>query len=160
MVSSFFSLFHILLTRDQAFFPPVPPKKPSWSVNRFGERAGVWWFAVGLDYFFLPSGQSPPTVECFTKPGKVIIKRELIELKEVGNTSRQLTTPNESPRLLGDCSSLQISIFQIHQIFNISYFPQFNLSFEKKYLFPKMSKINQKFTQNRQTVVNEISREI
>ena len=37
-------------------------------------------------------------------------------------------------------SSLQISIFQIHQIFNISYFPQFNLSFEKKYLFPKMPK--------------------
>ena len=29
-------------------------------------------------------------------------------------------------------SSLQISIFQIHQIFNISYFPQFNLSFQKK----------------------------
>ena len=37
-------------------------------------------------------------------------------------------------------SSLQISIFQIHQIFNISYFPQFNLSFEKKCLFPKMTK--------------------
>ena len=37
-------------------------------------------------------------------------------------------------------SSLQISIFQIHQIFNISYFHQFNLSFEKKYLFPKMPK--------------------
>ena len=36
--------------------------------------------------------------------------------------------------------SLQISIFQIHHIFNISYFPQFNLSFEKKYLFPKMPK--------------------
>ena len=36
--------------------------------------------------------------------------------------------------------SLQISIFQIHQIFNISYFPQFNLSFEKKYLFPKTPK--------------------
>ena len=26
----------------------------------------------------------------------------------------------------------KFSIFQIHQIFNISYFPQFNLSFEKK----------------------------
>ena len=37
-------------------------------------------------------------------------------------------------------SSLQISIFQIHQIFNISYFPQFNLSFEKKYIFPKKPK--------------------
>ena len=34
---------------------------------------------------------------------EVIIKRELIELKGVGNTSRQLTTPIESPRLLGDC---------------------------------------------------------
>ena len=46
---------------------------------------------------------------------------------------------NESPRLVGNClvsvyynSSLQISIFQIHEIFNISYFPQFNLSFGKK----------------------------
>ena len=37
-------------------------------------------------------------------------------------------------------SSLQISIFQIHQIFNISYFPQFNLSFEKESLFPKTPK--------------------
>ena len=37
-------------------------------------------------------------------------------------------------------SSPQISIFKIHQIFNISYFPQFNLFLEKKYLFPKMSK--------------------
>ena len=37
-------------------------------------------------------------------------------------------------------SLLQISIFQIHQIFNISYFPQFNLSFEKIYLFPKIPK--------------------
>ena len=34
---------------------------------------------------------------------KVIIKREFIELKGVGNTSRQLTTPKESPRLVGDC---------------------------------------------------------
>ena len=103
-------------------------------------------------------------------------------------------------------SSLQISIFQIHQIFNNSYFPQFNLSVEKKYLFLKIPslrvagvskkarggspqarsfarwllrslrlkkerkrllhrlqtcpKITQKFTQNRQTVVNEMSREI
>ena len=37
-------------------------------------------------------------------------------------------------------SSLYISIFQIYQIFNISYFRQFNLSFEKKYLFPKIPK--------------------
>ena len=38
-------------------------------------------------------------------------------------------------------SSLQISIFQIHQIFNVSYFLQFNLSFEKKKnLFSKMRK--------------------
>ena len=29
---------------------------------------------------------------------------------------------------------------KIHQIFNISSFPQFNLSFQKKYLFPKMHK--------------------
>ena len=36
-------------------------------------------------------------------------------------------------------SSLQISIFQILQIFDISY-SQFKLSFKKKYLFPKMPK--------------------
>ena len=59
---------------------------------------------------------------------RTIIKRELLGLKCAGNITRQLTTPNESPRLVGD--SLQISIFQIHQIFNISYFPKFNLSFE------------------------------
>ena len=58
-------------------------------------------------------------------------------------------------------SSLQISIFQIHQIFNNSYFSQFNLSFEKKYLFPKIAKDHtQKFTQNHQTEVNEMSRQI
>ena len=54
-------------------------------------------------------------------------------------------------------SSLQISIFQIHQIFNISYFPQLNLSLIP---LPKCPKITQKFPQNSQTVVNEISREI
>ena len=54
-------------------------------------------------------------------------------------------------------SSLQISIFQIHQVFNISYFPQFNLFFEKK---TSLSQNAQKFTQNRQIEVNEMSREI
>jgi len=52
--------------------------------------------------------------------------------------------PKESPWLVGDCLVkiynflLQIPISQIYQIFNISYLPQFDLSFEKKYLFPKM----------------------
>ena len=34
-----------------------------------------------------------------------IIERKLLGLKWVGNTTRQLqfTTPNESPRLVGDC---------------------------------------------------------
>ena len=63
----------------------------------------------------------------------------------------------ESSRLVGDCLSL-VSID--HQIFNISYFPQFNLSFEKNISFPKCPKITQKFTRNRQTVVNEINGEI
>ena len=58
-------------------------------------------------------------------------------------------------------SSLQISIFQIHQIFKFSYFPHFNTyPLRKNISFPKCPKITQKFTQNRQTVVNEISREI
>ena len=58
-------------------------------------------------------------------------------------------------------SSLQILIFQIHQIFNISYFPQINLSFEEKKIpLPKCPEITQKFTQNRQPVVMIISIEI
>ena len=57
-------------------------------------------------------------------------------------------------------SALQISIFQIYQIFNSSYFPQFNLSFEKKISFQKCPKTTQKFTQNRLTVLNKISIEI
>ena len=55
-------------------------------------------------------------------------------------------------------SSLQISIFQIHQIFNISYLPQFNLSFKKKISHSQnVQKITQKFTQNRKTLENVLS---
>ena len=54
-------------------------------------------------------------------------------------------------------SSLQNSIFEIHQNFNISYFPQFNLSFEKNITFQICPKITPKFTQNRLTVVAKIS---
>ena len=66
------------------------------------------------------------------------IKRELIELKWVENTTRQLTPQKRAPGWQGTVwcpstnSSLQISIFQIRQIFNIPYFPQLNLSFQKK----------------------------
>ena len=82
---------------------------------------------------------------------------ELLGLEWVGNTTRQLTTPKDSPRLVAKetvwCpstySSLQILIFYIHQIFNILYFRQFNLSSS-----PKCPKIAQKFTQNCQTGVN------
>ena len=34
----------------------------------------------------------------------------------------------------------KFQFFKIHEIFNIAYFPQFNLSFEKKHLFPKVPK--------------------
>ena len=51
----------------------------------------------------------------------------------------------ERPRLVGGLFGIRLlilhykfQIFQIHQIFNISYLPQFNLSFEKKNLFPKI----------------------
>ena len=54
-------------------------------------------------------------------------------------------------------SLLRISIFQIHQIFNISYFPQFNLSFKKNISFPKCPKVTQKCTQNRKTLRNVLS---
>ena len=38
-----------------------------------------------------------------------------------------------------------------------SHFPQFNLSFEKAYLFTKIPKYHPKFTQKRQTAVMVIS---
>ena len=47
--------------------------------------------------------------------------------------------------------------FQVHQIFNISYFPQFNLPFQTNASFPKSPKNLHK---TRQTVVNEMSGEI
>ena len=71
------------------------------------------------------------------------IKRDLLGLKWIGNTARQLTPPKRAPGWQGAVSyppSLQISIFQIHVTFNISYFPQFNLPFEKRYLFQKIPK--------------------
>ena len=43
-------------------------------------------------------------------------------------------------------SSLQILIFQIHQISDISYFPQFNLSHEKIPLSPNAQKSPKKST--------------
>ena len=98
---------------------------------------------------------------------EVILKGELLGLKWAGTTTRRLNTPKESPRLVADCldppinSSLQISIFQVLQILNISHFPQCNLSFEKKKIsFQKCHKITQKFTQNRLTIVNYTSIEI
>ena len=39
----------------------------------------------------------------------------------------------------------------IHQIFNISYFLQFNSTFEKNYLFPKMPQNQPTFAQNRRS---------
>ena len=56
--------------------------------------------------------------------------RELLRLKWAGNTTRQLTPQKRAPGWWGTVwcpstnSSLQISIFQIYQIFNISYFHQ------------------------------------
>ena len=43
--------------------------------------------------------------------------------------------------------TFQISIFQIHQIFNMSYFPQFNLHFKKK-TSPEMPKNHPKIYTN------------
>ena len=50
--------------------------------------------------------------------------------------------------------SIKSSTFHIIVFLNLTY------PFEVKYLFPKMSKNHQKFTQNRPTVVSEISREM
>ena len=76
-----------------------------------------------------------------------IIKRKLLGLKWVGNTTRQFTTPNESPRLFGDflvsvyqffTSNFNFSKSMKSSIFHIS----LNLPYplRKKYLLPKMSK--------------------
>ena len=70
----------------------------------------------------------------------------------------------ESPKLVGTVlrpstnSSLQISIFQIikSSTFRIFLF----YPFRKNISFTQWPKIAQKFTQNRQKVANEISREI
>ena len=45
-------------------------------------------------------------------------------------------------------------------MFNISYSPQFNLSVKQKFLFPKVPKNHPKFTENRKTLVNVLSRGI
>ena len=86
------------------------------------------------------------------------IKKELLELKWVGNITRQwipqkIPPPTSPPkknkqtnkwyrtiRCPSTNSSRQISIFQIHQIFNISYFLNLTYPFGKKSLFPKMPK--------------------
>ena len=77
------------------------------------------------------------------------IKRELLGLKWVGSTTRQLAPQKKAPSWQGLYAStnslLQISIFQIHQIFNVSYFPQFDLSFEKTI---SLSKNTQKSPKN------------
>ena len=83
------------------------------------------------------------------------IKKELLGLKWVGNTTRQLTPPpnlKESPRLVGDC------LVTINQFFtsNLLFSSISPLLWEKI----SLSQNSLTFTQNRQTVVNEISREI
>ena len=67
------------------------------------------------------------------------IKKEIVRIK-LGWKHYQTVDPRKRKSLVARglfgirLLILHFSIFQIHQIFNISYFPQFNLSFEKKYL--------------------------
>ena len=83
------------------------------------------------------------------------IKRELLGLKWVGNTTRQLTPPNESPRLVGD---RLVYVYIIHHfkfqfsksIKSSTYNIFLNLTYRlrKNISFPKCPKITLKFTQN------------
>ena len=80
------------------------------------------------------------------------IQRKLLGLKWIGNTTRQ-SSPHppkkeESPRLIEDCFGVHVLIlhlkFQFYKSIKTStiYFPQFNLSFDKKNIsFPKRPKI-------------------
>ena len=72
-------------------------------------------------------------------------------------TSKKRRKPQVGRGLFGvhasSNSSLQLSLFQNHEIFNILYFPQINLSFTEINLFLKCPDITQKFTQNRKTLV-------
>ena len=63
-----------------------------------------------------------------------------IILKWVAKHYQTVDLPKREPQVGRGLFGLQIAIFQIHKIFNISYFLQCNLSFGKKYLFPKMPK--------------------
>ena len=78
--------------------------------------------------------------------------------------ARELTSPNESPRLVGGLFGIRLLIlqfnFQFSKSIKSSTFHIFlNLTYplRKNISFPKHPKITQKFTQNRQIVVNEIS---
>ena len=70
------------------------------------------------------------------------IKKEIVRIK-MGWKHYQTVDPRKGePQVARVLFGIRLLIlhFKFHQIFNISYFPQFNLSFEKKYLFPKMPK--------------------
>ena len=100
-----------------------------------------------------------------------IIERELLGLKWNVNTTIQLTInkdhPNWEPQVGRGLFGIRLLIlyykFQCSKSIKSSIFRNFlNLSYSlrKNISFPKCPKITQKFTQNRQTVVMGISREI
>ena len=70
------------------------------------------------------------------------IKKEIVRIK-MGWKHYQTVDPRKrEPQVGRGLFGIRLLIlhFKIRQIFNISYFPQFNLYFEKKYIFPKMPK--------------------
>ena len=97
----------------------------------------------------------------------------MLRLKSVGITTRQLTPPppppptKREPWVGRELFGVQLPIlyfkFQFFsssmQIFNIYSFLNLTFLFRKKNLIPEMPK-DHKNLKNRQTVVNEISREI
>ena len=68
----------------------------------------------------------------------------LLKYKEIATTERWSSLVRVDRWGRDSGIRLLILHFKFHQIFNISHFPQFNLSFEKKSLFPNMPKNHRK----------------
>ena len=65
-------------------------------------------------YFTLKAGVHTNTSEIWSN-----IERELLGLKWIGNTTRQLTPSKKSPRLVGDCL-VSVLLLILHSNFNFS----------------------------------------
>ena len=77
----------------------------------------------------------------------VNVLKEGLKEKKFWNNTRQLNAHERAPQVSGQLFGICLPIFnfQQYQIFKISYFDKFHLSFEKNYLSPNVPKITKKF---------------